>query len=176
LKILGITCDNTKENDTMIEVLVDLIIGFPRKANQTRCFAHILNFIAKTIIKQFDAPTKPTGEELSDDERLLVELTEGIELEEIETRVGARQAGENADDDDNEDGWVDELEELSDKEKEQANAELLPIQLVIVKVRPSVVLKCDQPINTWGSFRNWLTRSYTHQHISSWHGECSHRN
>jgi hypothetical protein len=119
LKILGIMCDNAKVNDMMIEVLADLIVGFPGKANQTCCFVHILNLIVKTIIKQFYIPMKPTGEELSDDERLLAELTEGIKLEEIETRVGTRQAGENTDDDDNEDGWVDELEELSNKEKEQ---------------------------------------------------------
>ncbi|KAF9537612.1 hypothetical protein CPC08DRAFT_613930, partial [Agrocybe pediades] len=52
--ILSITCDNASNNDTMIEEMSTLLDHFPGAPNQTRCFTHILNLVAKTIIKQFD--------------------------------------------------------------------------------------------------------------------------
>jgi hypothetical protein len=40
----------------MIEELVDMVPDFLGPANQRQCFMHVLNLIAKTIIKQFDIP------------------------------------------------------------------------------------------------------------------------
>jgi hypothetical protein len=120
----------------MIDVLADLIAEFPGRANQTRCFAHILNLIAKTVIKQFDIPKRDGCEQHSDDERSLVVLVEGIELEEIETRFKAKD-GEQ-DEDDNDKGWVDEIELLSIEERGQLDAELRPIHVVIAKVSYSL--------------------------------------
>jgi hypothetical protein len=131
----------------MFMILVDLVPGFPGKANQTRCFAHILNLIAKTIIKQFDTPERNGNDEMSDDERLLVDLADGIELEEIDTRLSAKDdAGDagNAGDDDNEDGWVDEVEELSEEEKRSLDSELVPVHLVIAKVSVLTLIGGDQ--------------------------------
>ena len=42
----------------MIDHLAILLEAFPRSANHTRCFTHILNLVAKCIMKQFDAPKK----------------------------------------------------------------------------------------------------------------------
>ncbi|TDL29000.1 hypothetical protein BD410DRAFT_702115, partial [Rickenella mellea] len=53
-QILSITCDNASPNDTMTTELADLIDAFPGDANRTRCFAHILNLVAKSVIRQFD--------------------------------------------------------------------------------------------------------------------------
>ena len=52
-KILSVTCDNASNNDTMMENLDDLLSGFS-SLNRTRCFAHILNLVAKALLKQFD--------------------------------------------------------------------------------------------------------------------------
>jgi hypothetical protein len=117
-------------NDSMINELAEMIPDFPGPANQMRCFAHILNLIAKTIIKQFDIP-KRTGK-LDDEDELLKELAEGVEMEEIETRIA--NTGEEGDPD-NEEGWVDETELLSEEEQSQLDVDVLPIRLVIVKVR-----------------------------------------
>ena len=38
----------------MVEHLATLIEDFPGAANQTRCFTHILNLVAKSILRQFD--------------------------------------------------------------------------------------------------------------------------
>ena len=53
-KILGITCDNTSNNDTMVKHLSTLVENFPGAANQTQCFNHILNLVAKSILHQFE--------------------------------------------------------------------------------------------------------------------------
>jgi hypothetical protein len=38
----------------MIEHLANLIETFPGAANQTRCFMHILNLVAKSVLHQFE--------------------------------------------------------------------------------------------------------------------------
>jgi hypothetical protein len=57
----------------MINHLADLLTVFPGSENRTRCFAHILNLVAKCIMRQFDAPKskkkgKTAFEVLVDDE------------------------------------------------------------------------------------------------------------
>jgi hypothetical protein len=42
----------------MIEKLVDLLPNFLGAANQCRCFLHIVNLIAKALLKQFEVPEK----------------------------------------------------------------------------------------------------------------------
>jgi hypothetical protein len=114
----------------MIDELVETIPDFPGKPNQIRCFAHVLNLIAKTIIKQFDPPKKGSNER-SGDEATLDIFAERIDIEELETRL------DNVEGHDDEDvaGWVDEEELLSEGERAQLNKDLLPVRLVIVKVR-----------------------------------------
>jgi hypothetical protein len=52
-QILCVTCDNASNNDKMMEALGDLLLGFIT-SNHTRCFTHILNLVAKLLLKQFD--------------------------------------------------------------------------------------------------------------------------
>jgi hypothetical protein len=108
----------------MFDELAELVHNFPGKPNQTRCFAHILNLIAKTIIKQFDAPKKNFIDH-SDDEQMLVDLAKGIELEESETRKA--QDSNSEEEDDNIEGWIDEDELLSEEEQSELKAAMLPI-------------------------------------------------
>ncbi|KAF8964442.1 hypothetical protein BDZ97DRAFT_1624243, partial [Flammula alnicola] len=53
-QILSVTCDNASANNAMIDHLATLLAEFPGSANQTRCFTHILNLVAKCIMRQFD--------------------------------------------------------------------------------------------------------------------------
>ena len=55
----------------MIEHLAILIDSFPSAANQTQCFTHILNLIAKSILCQFEAPKAKGGKVLDDAAREL---------------------------------------------------------------------------------------------------------
>ena len=46
----------------MIDELGGLLGNFSGGGNQTHCFAHIINLIAKTVIQQFDIPKAKKGE------------------------------------------------------------------------------------------------------------------
>jgi hypothetical protein len=73
----------------MIEDLIDLLPDFPGDANHTRCFAHIVNLIAKSLLWQFDIPKKKGDEVLNQTEQDLLDLAGDINLEEVETRGAA---------------------------------------------------------------------------------------
>jgi hypothetical protein len=131
---LSITLVNASVNNVLIQELEHIVEGFPGEANQTRCFNHILSLVAKSIVQMFDIPKKNAeGDdgELSRDEALLQTLAEGIELEERETR---ERLGRDEDLDDELD-WEDEAELLTADEKAELNASILPVRILIVKVR-----------------------------------------
>ena len=67
-------------NDTMIVELMDLIHNFPGEANCTRCFAHIINLVAKSLLRQFDIPNKKADSALDEAEKILLELAKGLIL------------------------------------------------------------------------------------------------
>ena len=56
MQILNMTCDKVTENDVMIDHLATILEEFSGFPNQTCCFAHILNLVAKCIMQQFDTP------------------------------------------------------------------------------------------------------------------------
>jgi hypothetical protein len=121
----------------MIDMLAEMIPDYPGRAGHTRCFLHILNLIVKTVIHQFDAPKKKADSSMLDDAALLLaELSEGLELEEFETRLRDPGSGdmEEGEGEDNDEGWVDEVQLLSDEEQCELNTSLLPIQIVVAKV------------------------------------------
>lgn len=139
----------------MVDELEKCLPAFS-SVNRTRCFAHILNLIAKLILKLFDikpkkkkAKTDGDGNgdgadddededeeevELSDEERELLELAGDIEEEELATRLN--QADDNeVDDNDDDDGWVDEVAELTAEEQETLKESIRPVSRMLVKVR-----------------------------------------
>jgi hypothetical protein len=116
----------------MIIKLMDLIRNFPGEANRTRCFAHIINLVAKSLLRQFDVPNKKADSALDEAEKILLELAEGIDLEEMQMRMEVQVDGE---DDDDIDGLVDEVAKLSDDEQERLSESIRPVKLALVKVR-----------------------------------------
>lgn len=146
------TCDNASNNDTMTTELNVLLPAFS-SVNRTRCFAHILNLIAKSILKLFDIPKpkkkagvgdelandEPVNDgpayndpELDDDERELLELAGDIDEEELTTRQ--ENDADDDDEDDDEEDWVDEMAELTEDELRALKTSILPISRVLVKV------------------------------------------
>ena len=114
-KILSVTCDNASNNDTMIHELDDSLTEYS-SLNRTRCFAHILNLIAKVLLKQFDVKWEDNNA-LNDDKWSLLEMAADIETEELTTEQ--EQDGDDGEvgDDDNDDGWVDEVAVLTPDER-----------------------------------------------------------
>lgn len=141
-QILSITCDNASNNDTMINELARLVDDFPGPANQTRCFLHILNLVVKSILQQFDVPTskKTDGDEENNElesidagRKELLKLAGDIDIEE-EMTAGAGDEDDAIDDDNNE-GWVDELEVMTEEELHNLSKSVQPVRLLLTKVR-----------------------------------------
>jgi len=130
----------------MIEELADMLPNYPGAANCARCFLHIVNLITKTLLKQFDIPKKNAKATLDAAEMELLELAQGIELEEMLT-VAEQGAGDKDDreENDNLEGWVDEVALLTDEERAKLHDNIGPVRLVLVKV------SCEQA-HTWLMF------------------------
>ena len=104
------TCDNASNNDAMIEELQEIVPEFAGSASHTRCFLHIVNLIAKSLIRQFDA-----GKMTAKGDHKLAELRR--ELEEEANYQGSADSDEAEKEVDNDEGWVDEMENMTDEEK-----------------------------------------------------------
>ena len=116
----------------MIDELAKLVDEFPGARNCTRCFTHILNLIAKCILKQFDVPKAKTGIVLDDVVAALQELAGKIESEEED--MAQEMSGEAEDDSDNQ-LLLDAQAGMSEEEVTELEESMKPIQLVLVKVK-----------------------------------------
>ena len=113
----------------MIEELADLLDDFPGETNRTRCFTHVINLVAKSIIKQFDVPKTQAGDVLDGAAKELAALNVCLDIEELTSR----EADQNDIDEDNIEGWHDTRQDLSDEEREILDKSLQPVRLVLVK-------------------------------------------
>ena len=144
------TCDNASNNDVMIDELQELIPEFAGSVSHTRCFLHIVNLIAKLLIRQFDA--KKAG---AKGDHKMAELQRELEEEEAfqngDIEIDDKDKDDDNDDElaekkkvDNDEGWVDEAEEMTEKEKDELEKSIQPVKLALVKVRLSS--DCDLPL------------------------------
>ena len=134
-KILSVTCDNASNNDKMVAEMPKSLTCFS-PVNHTRCFAHILNLVAKSLLKQFDTkPDENDQGDLNERERGLLALAGDIEQEELTTvqEYDQDDDGEIEEGDDVE-GWVDEVHALSPREQENLEESLLPVKRMLIKV------------------------------------------
>ena len=133
------TADNATNMDTLSEYLAQKVPSYST-VNRTRCFLHILNLVAKSLLRQFDVtPRKETDgvdDDLSPEEEELLDLAEGLDKEELtmELQDDANE-DEEAPEDDDDDGWVDELDDLSEEERDALKVHIRPVSCVLVKVR-----------------------------------------
>ena len=133
----------------MIEHLATLIETFPGAANQTRCFAHVLNLVAKSVLRQFEAPKANGNKVMGEAAKELAAVSD--ELGDDTNKVfesGNETGGDMEDDvpvaddevvnddvvDDDEDGLPDERGKLSKVELTNLVRSVKPIQLVLIKV------------------------------------------
>ena len=96
-------CNNTSNNDKMIEEMANLLENFLGAANQTQCFLHILNLTAKSILQQFEIPSKKkTGDSDNDGDETISNamsklLALSTEIEDDPSRVDDLQVGDKDD-------------------------------------------------------------------------------
>jgi hypothetical protein len=117
----------------MIAELAKLLDLFPGPKNQTRCFTHVLNLIAKSVIRQFDVPKAEQNETLDNRIQQLQVLAADIDLEEESTRNGV-EIGSDENEEDNVDGWIDERERMSADDVEMLDESVQPVRFMLVKV------------------------------------------
>jgi hypothetical protein len=116
-------------------MVAKLTQNFAGNASRTRCFTHIINLIAKSLLKQFDVPKKGTGEAVDEAKIALHELAEGLDLEEIETRSQLQRDDDDGDGDDDDDQFEDAFEGLSSYERVELSKSIRPVSVMLVKVR-----------------------------------------
>lgn len=133
-KILSVTCDNTSNNDAMSTELDHMLTKYS-PVNRTRCFAHILNLVTKSLLKQFDVKQEDKKQDdLTDDEQALLDLAGNIEQEELTMTQEKDDADAETEEDDDLEGWVDEIEALTLEERENLEESIRPVKKMLVKV------------------------------------------
>jgi hypothetical protein len=125
----------------MVEHLAALIETFPGAPNQTRCFAHILNLVAKSVLRQFEGPKK--GKVADDAAKELADVVDEMDVDkdkEEDSDSGSNEGGnecddgDDDDDDDDEDGLQEGVDEMSMEEMSSLKESVKPIRLVLTKV------------------------------------------
>jgi len=114
----------------MIDQLAANLVDFPGASNRARCFAHILNLVVKSIMRQFDMPKK-RWDATSDED--LEKLAGNIEAEEDATRA-EEDIPEDGPIQDNEEGWVDERDDMTEEDIEELEESVRPIRFLLTKV------------------------------------------
>ena len=113
----------------MLDTLSGHLDNFPGATNQTRCFAHTVSILAKSIIKQFDALKSKIDDEAGDG---LAALYKDLEIEEREERK-EHQRNDDEDEDEPLNAW-EYGEALTDEQREEHDASVQPVQSTLVKV------------------------------------------
>ena len=125
----------------MVEALEKLVERFPGEAARVRCFTHVINLVAKSIIRQFDVPKNLKKDIIDEALAELRVLADDLEREEEETKRGSGTAeGDEEGDDKNTEGWVDEREEMTDEEIAKLEADVKPTCLVLLKVKNRLLI------------------------------------
>ena len=112
----------------MIDHLKILLDVFPGSSNQTQCFTHILNLVAKCIMKQFDSPKKKNSED-DDDEEDAADFV--AVLDELDDKL---ESGEDNIGNDNSDWEYDMHREMSAEEVEDLEKSVKPVRCILTKV------------------------------------------
>ena len=115
----------------MIDELRLLIDAFPGASNQTRCFLHIINLVAKSVLRQFEPPNAKDKNLLSEVAKELAALAEDLE-ESMDDHNGEDDDLDELEDDD-EDGERDEHEGMSNEEIAELEESVQPVRLVLAK-------------------------------------------
>jgi hypothetical protein len=141
----------------MAEKLEDLLPAFS-SGNRARCFTHILNLIAKSLLKQFDVAKKAEVDgELNEEEAKLLNLADGLEREELTVAQEGDVEDGGIEEDDDLGDWVDEVEALTPEEREMLEGDIRPVKMMLVKVSHKRNLT-HMRLSLSYSFGNWPSR------------------
>lgn len=128
----------------MTDHLAELLKAFGGQFGRTRCFLHILNLSATSLIRPFDVKVVGDVEETDKEVQELLTHVRLLEAEERELNgeLENGEVGGDGDDEllgDDEESWLDEVESLEGEEEEEFQREVRPVKMVLTKVRRSPV-------------------------------------
>lgn len=138
-QMLAVTCDNASANDVMIQEMEYMIASFRGSRTRSRCFCHIINLVAKMVLRQFEPPKRKKKkdthqhedeegsppDELSEWENELQDMMEDLDFDdEDEGAPGA----------DDLDGFYDVRNDLDAANKATLEVEVRPVKMMLLKV------------------------------------------
>ena len=135
----------------MVEEMASLLENFPGSANQTRCFLHVLNLTAKSVLQQFEIPKKRNNDgddgDNPDNNKVLKKAISELQAlsEEIEEEATSQGEIEDVEDDDNDEGLEDERQDLTEEQIAELEEDLTPVRLMLTKVCSDDSAKFSQP-------------------------------
>lgn len=123
----------------MTEHLAQLLTKFGGQFARTRCFLHITNLTARSLLNEFDVKVSDGLNTADADERELLALAKELD---DEMREAQRDAGEEVDpedddeeaEEDDDESWIDEVASLSPEERTVFEEEVRPVKMVLLKV------------------------------------------
>ena len=129
----------------MVNELEDLLLDYD-PSNRMQCFVHVLNLIAKSLLKQFDMVKKSNKDKnlldnLNEEDHKLLTLAENLEEEEL-TTADEINDDEEIDENDVQD-WVDEVATLTATQCEFLEESIRLVKLVLVKVSYKIIYSLD---------------------------------
>jgi hypothetical protein len=135
-----VTCNNASNNNVMIQEMARLLPDYS-DVNRTHCFLHVVNLVAKSLLKQFDLPSKSKKSEkkatsLEAEEETLYEIVDD-EGKGVTESPGDESDGGEDDPDDS----ADEQPFLTEEERAGLNESSRPVKLVLAKVRNGMNVK-----------------------------------
>jgi len=118
----------------MIRQLAELVDEFKGEESQTCCFTHILNLIAKIIIRQFNVPKAQADKVFDDATMALMELADNINVEE-QKMANSGDEVDDEEEDENTEGWVDEHNAMTMDQLAALDKSVQLVRIMLVKVR-----------------------------------------
>ncbi|KAJ6609637.1 hypothetical protein B0H10DRAFT_1813386, partial [Mycena sp. CBHHK59/15] len=133
-KLTSITCDNASSNDPMVHSLQARLPAFDAAKDRTRCFAHIISLVAKSLLKMFDPPKKASADADTDQDgdRGDEDPSGGIDLDELLAEPNDMELTEDEHDD--EDDIFDEVVHMLEAERNLFLEQTKEIRSALVKV------------------------------------------
>ncbi|TFY69264.1 hypothetical protein EVJ58_g529 [Rhodofomes roseus] len=137
-KMLGVTCDNASANDVMIEEMEAMILSFRGGRARSRCFCHIINLVAKMVLRQFEPPKRKKKKDtdayldadddpdLTDWDKELKDLMEDLDFDDEDEDVPGA---------DSLDGFYDVRDDLDAANRVSMEAEVKPVKMMLLKLR-----------------------------------------
>jgi hypothetical protein len=123
--------DNASNNDTMVENILNLIRHWEGEMNHIRCFDHIINLIAKMLLKLFEVPKAKgasTGKkEIDEAEEELEQIGKELEIEDLCTQIEDFANPLTAEGIDAEEDIIDALTLLEPDEIEDFRENIVPV-------------------------------------------------